>query len=72
MRLISWTLRSGSEHLTLRNDEATNSKGNFKKFFISVVSVTKPLHMCWKILHCFFDNFYIELHSVDSNEAMKR
>jgi hypothetical protein len=31
-----------------------------------------PLHMCWKLLHCFFGDFYMELYSVDSDEALKR
>ncbi len=58
-----------------------NSMGNFqKKFVISVIFVKKPknivvfaLNMCGGIFYnVSFGDFYMELHTVDSDEAMKR
>jgi hypothetical protein len=31
-----------------------------------------PLHMCGRVLPCFFGNFCMDKYSVDSDEAMKR
>jgi hypothetical protein len=51
-----------------------------KKFVISVVSVTKPKNIIVFAFTCvmetfamfFFGDFYMELYTVDSDEAMKR
>ncbi len=31
-----------------------------------------PLHMCWESFALFSDNFFMDLYSVDIDEAMKR
>jgi hypothetical protein len=53
-----------------------NSIGNFQKNVIYLVSTAKPktlsslpLHMCFAL---FYGDFYMDLYSVDSEEAMKR